>query len=60
MISTALVADAVIGNVQEKTMKQYHAGNAEVIFYSYGIGTMYLLIGLWGHEQLLGERRLLC
>lgn len=46
MISTALVADAIIGNVQEKKMKQHHAGNAEVIFYSYFIGTIYLLIGL--------------
>lgn len=46
MISIALVADAIIGNVQEKTMKQYHAGNAEVIFFSYGIGFIYLLFGL--------------
>ena len=30
MISLALVADAVIGNVQEKTIKQYNASNSEV------------------------------
>ena len=46
LISIALVADAIIGNVQEKTMKQHHAGNAEVIFYSYGIGFIYLIVGL--------------
>jgi len=27
----ALCADAVIGNVQEKTMKHYNAPNAEVV-----------------------------
>ena len=31
MISLALVADAVIGNVQEKTIKQYNASNSEVV-----------------------------
>ena len=30
MISLALVADAVIGNVQEKTIKQFNASNSEV------------------------------
>ena len=30
MISLALVADAIIGNVQEKTIKQYNASNSEV------------------------------
>ena len=30
MISLALVADAVIGNVQERTIKQYNASNSEV------------------------------
>ena len=31
MISLALVADAVIGNVQEKSMKNYNASNNEVV-----------------------------
>ena len=31
LISGALCADAVIGNVQEKTMKQYSVSNAEVV-----------------------------
>ena len=30
MISLALVADAIIGNVQEKTIKQHNATNSEV------------------------------
>ena len=39
------MADAVIGNVQEKAMKQYGATQVEVILYSYSIGTIYLLGG---------------
>ena len=39
------MADAVIGNVQEKAMKQYGATQVEVILYSYSIGTIYLLAG---------------
>ena len=31
LISMALCADAVIGNVQEKTMKHFSAPNAEVV-----------------------------
>jgi len=42
MISLALVADAIIGNVQEKTMKQYNASNCEVVLYSYSMGFVYL------------------
>lgn len=30
LISMALCADAVIGNVQEKTMKQYKSSNSEM------------------------------
>ncbi|KAL7033719.1 hypothetical protein ACKWTF_007691 [Chironomus riparius] len=43
VISVALVFDAVIGNVQELAMKKYKASNSEVVFYSYGIGFLYLL-----------------
>lgn len=43
IISVALVFDAVIGNVQELAMKKYKASNSEVVFYSYGIGFLYLL-----------------
>ena len=44
MISVALVGDAVIGNMQEKGMKEYGASGAEVICYSYSIGFAYLLL----------------
>jgi len=45
MISLALVADAVIGNVQEKTMRAYGASNNEVVLYSYSLGCIYILLG---------------
>jgi adenosine 3'-phospho 5'-phosphosulfate transporter B3 len=44
MISMALLCDAVIGNVQEKSMRTYGAPNAEVVLFSYSIGFFYLLI----------------
>lgn len=46
MISTALLFDAVIGNVQEKAMREHKAPNNEVVLYSYGIGFLYLLVGM--------------
>ncbi|KAJ8033269.1 Adenosine 3'-phospho 5'-phosphosulfate transporter 2 [Holothuria leucospilota] len=46
MIMSALCADAVIGNVQEKAMKAHQASNTEVVLYSYGIGFWYILAGL--------------
>lgn len=39
----ALLCDAIIGNVQEKSMKAYGAANAEVVFYSYALGFVYIL-----------------
>jgi adenosine 3'-phospho 5'-phosphosulfate transporter B3 len=42
VICIALIFDAVIGNVQELAMKKYKAPNSEVVFYSYGIGFLYL------------------
>lgn len=45
LISLALCCDAIIGNVQEKVMKQTHASNAEVVLYSYSIGCVYILFG---------------
>lgn len=44
MISCALLCDAVIGNIQEKAMKQHKATNTEVVLYSYSIGFLYLFI----------------
>ncbi|CAG5115130.1 unnamed protein product [Candidula unifasciata] len=46
LISLALCADGAIGNVQEKTLKQYGASNGEMVLYSYGIGFVYILVGL--------------
>uniref|UniRef100_A0A0B6ZVJ6 Adenosine 3'-phospho 5'-phosphosulfate transporter 2 n=1 Tax=Arion vulgaris TaxID=1028688 RepID=A0A0B6ZVJ6_9EUPU len=46
LISLALCADGAIGNVQEKTLKQYGASNGEMVLYSYGIGFIYILVGL--------------
>lgn len=45
LISAALMADAVIGNVQEKMMREYKASNCEMVLYSYSIGFVYILIG---------------
>lgn len=44
VISLALLCDALIGNVQEKAMKSHNATNTEVVFYSYSIGFVYLLL----------------
>ncbi|XP_055956477.1 adenosine 3'-phospho 5'-phosphosulfate transporter 2 [Patella vulgata] len=53
LISLAVCADGVIGNVQEKTIKQHGASNCEVVLYSYGIGFLYILIFLIPSGQLL-------
>ncbi|KAG5867459.1 hypothetical protein JTB14_024219 [Gonioctena quinquepunctata] len=44
MISMALLCDAIIGNVQEKSMKNSGAANAEVVLYSYALGFLYILV----------------
>lgn len=46
MISLALIADAVIGNVQEKAIKKYGASNCEIVLYSYSFGIVYLAVAL--------------
>ena len=46
LVSLALGADAVIGNVQEKWMKVFGSSSAEMVLYSYSIGSIYLLMGL--------------
>lgn len=47
MISMALMCDAAIGNVQEKSMKQYNASNTEVVLYSYSIGFLYIFVTMF-------------
>ncbi|GFS10397.1 adenosine 3'-phospho 5'-phosphosulfate transporter 2-like [Elysia marginata] len=46
LISLALCADGAIGNVQEKTLKQFSASSGEMVLYSYGIGFVYIFLGL--------------
>ena len=46
MINLALVADAIIGNVQEKAMRKFGASYSEVVFYSYSMGVVYLAVAL--------------
>lgn len=57
MISMALLFDAIIGNVQEKAMREYRANNVEVVLYSYGIGFIYLLVILAVRGSLLSSLR---
>ncbi|KAJ8716274.1 hypothetical protein PYW08_013559 [Mythimna loreyi] len=54
VISLALLCDAIIGNVQEKAMKQHNASNNEVVFYSYAIGCIYLGV-ITGFTGVLSE-----
>ena len=42
-VSLALLADAIIGNVQEKAMKTYKSSNTEMVLFSYSIGFIYIL-----------------
>lgn len=57
MISTALLFDAIIGNVQEKAMRDHKATNNEVVLYSYGIGFVYLFVILLLTDELLAGFR---
>lgn len=43
LVSTALLADALVGNLQEKKMKEHESSNIEMIIYSYSIGSVYIL-----------------
>ncbi|CAF0804147.1 unnamed protein product [Rotaria sordida] len=46
VICSALIADAIIGNYQEKIMKMHHVSNVEIVFYSFMFGFLIILIGL--------------
>jgi len=46
IICSALVADAAIGNYQEKIMKLHHVTNVEIVFYSFLFGFIFVLLGL--------------
>jgi adenosine 3'-phospho 5'-phosphosulfate transporter B3 len=51
LVCLALVADAVIGNVQEKAMTTHDSSNNEMVLFSYSIGFVYILI----FEVLTGQ-----
>ncbi|XP_061715391.1 adenosine 3'-phospho 5'-phosphosulfate transporter 2 [Cydia pomonella] len=59
VISLALLCDAIIGNVQEKAMKQFQASNNEVVFYSYAIGCVYLVV-ITGSTGILTKGYVYC
>ncbi|CAF1409503.1 unnamed protein product [Rotaria magnacalcarata] len=46
IICSALVADAAIGNYQEKIMREHHVSNVEIVFYSFMFGFGFVLFGL--------------
>jgi len=46
LILCALMADAVIGNVQEKVLVQHDASTTEMIYYTKLIGLVYIFIAL--------------
>ncbi|XP_076038298.1 adenosine 3'-phospho 5'-phosphosulfate transporter 2 [Oratosquilla oratoria] len=46
LVSSALLCDAIIGNVQEGAMKKYQEGTTHVVLYSYSLGFFIILIGL--------------
>jgi adenosine 3'-phospho 5'-phosphosulfate transporter B3 len=46
IICCALIADAAIGNYQEKIMKEHHVPNVEIVFYSFIFGFGFVLLGL--------------
>lgn len=46
IICSALVADAAIGNYQEKIMKEHHVPNVEIVFFSFVFGFFIVLSGL--------------
>lgn len=54
LVCSALIADAIIGNVQEKAMNKSGSSNVEMVLYSYSIGFIYIL--LW---EILVSQRLL-
>lgn len=52
MISCALLCDAVMGNYQEKVMKEHEVPNAEIIFFAYLFGFLYLFVAMFVSNHL--------
>ncbi|CAM4859815.1 unnamed protein product [Rotaria socialis] len=55
VICSALVADAIIGNYQEKIMKANHVSNVEIVFYSFMFGFFLILVGLLATNRLFSS-----
>lgn len=55
IICSALVADAAIGNYQEKIMKLHHVTNVEIVFYSFMFGFLLVLLGLLLTNNFFGS-----
>ncbi|CAF3752580.1 unnamed protein product [Rotaria socialis] len=55
VICSALVADAIIGNYQEKIMKANHVSNVEIVFYSFMFGFFLILVGLLVTNRLFSS-----
>ncbi|XP_049527703.1 adenosine 3'-phospho 5'-phosphosulfate transporter 2-like isoform X2 [Dermacentor silvarum] len=53
MISTALLFDAIIGNVQEKAMRTHGTPNSEIMIFSYSIGSVTLFFILAAMQNLI-------
>jgi len=53
LVSLSLVTDSLVGNLQERAMKQSESTNKDMIFFTYSFGFLYLL--LW---HLLVEKNL--
>ncbi|XP_077541371.1 adenosine 3'-phospho 5'-phosphosulfate transporter 2 isoform X3 [Haemaphysalis longicornis] len=54
LIATALLFDAVVGNVQEKAMAIYHTPNSEIHpWETYGYGSVFALLGYLGVQMVL-------
>ncbi|CAF3734280.1 unnamed protein product [Rotaria sp. Silwood1] len=55
IICSALVADAIIGNYQEKIIKTHHVPNVEIVFYSFMFGFLIILSGLILTNKLISS-----
>ncbi|CAF1076076.1 unnamed protein product [Adineta ricciae] len=55
IICMALVADAIIGNYQEKIMKTHNVPNVEMVFYSFMFGFLMILFGLLLTDNLFSS-----
>lgn len=53
LVSFSLLMDACVGNVQEMVMNTYHVSEIEIMFYSYSMGSLWLVASLLLSRQLI-------